>query len=315
MEFEYQLFDNKMPAFLDTEAHETNDNVDDENSEQMKTFYCNQPGCKKNFRYRSEIQRHLVTHTNKRPYVCNFKNCMKGFKRSDALATHMRIHTREKIFECPYLSCKSTFSTKAGLKYHTLKHKTEKRDFTKNEFKDFAVVEQEHADDFSHDFVVNFNEEPVVEHNEHLTFRKHYSHGSNGSGFDNTHVQQIMPINFGSEYVSSERNESESYQTNYSTPSNPTLNTSEVDGYFNYHFTTAPQNVASCAANLINFGEDPRVLLKAKALAPKSETSDKIIDMMQKIIEENSNLKKKLDLYQSYIRSPQVFGDEQTSLF
>jgi len=255
----------------------------------------------------------MVTHTNKRPYVCNFKNCMKGFKRSDALATHMRIHTREKIFECPYLSCKSTFSTKAGLKYHTLKHKTEKRDFTKAEMKDFAVIEE--SSEFPQEFVMNFNDEPINESPENLTFRKHYSHGSNNSGFDNTQIQQIMPINFGNEYLSSERNESESYMTNYSSPSNPTLNTSEVDGYFNYHFTTAPQNVSSCAANLINFGEDASSMLKAKALAPKSETSEKIIDMMQKIIEENSSLKKKLDLYQRLMSGPQVYGGEQTSLF
>jgi uncharacterized Zn-finger protein len=97
MEFDYQTYDSKTQAFFDFEAPQTSsDRIDDEHSETMKAFYCSQPGCKKSFRYRSEILRHMVTHTSKRPYVCTFKNCMKGFKRSDALATHMRIHTREK---------------------------------------------------------------------------------------------------------------------------------------------------------------------------------------------------------------------------
>jgi len=327
MDFEYQLFDTKIATFIDDEAPATNDN-EDEQSEGMQTYNCTYPGCKKNFRYRSEIMRHTVTHTNKRPYVCSFKNCMKGFKRSDALATHMRIHTREKTFECPYAACKSTFSTKAGLKYHTLKHKTEKRlNNNGQELKVFSVIDQENLKyetnehDFSNDDVMEFGEEPVLETPyENLNFIKHYSHASNYSftgfdaaRFDNTHLQQIAPMNFCDNAVHSEKMESDTYLTNYSTLSNPTNNSAEVDGYLNYHFTNAPQNVANCAANLINFTEDTSSGIKAKSLMSKS--SDRIIDMMQKIIEENSNLKKKLDLYQRLITGPQYVGEEQNNFF
>lgn len=91
-----------------------------------KKYKCKYPGCDKVFRYRSEIVRHTVTHTNQRSYICPYKDCQKAFKRSDALATHLRIHTGDKPYKCPVGSCQLSFSTKAGLRYHVLKHKNDK---------------------------------------------------------------------------------------------------------------------------------------------------------------------------------------------
>jgi len=323
MEFDYQTYDSKAQAFFDFEAPQTsNDKNDDEHSETMKAFYCSQPGCKKSFRYRSEILRHMVTHTNKRPYVCTFKNCMKGFKRSDALATHMRIHTREKTFECPYGNCKSTFSTKAGLKYHTLKHKSEKRS-TNHVAKQYPVMEQEYVQygtseqEFSSDdLFLEMSEESMPETPfENLNFQEQYPMEENYGNpafecayFDNTQVQPITPFNFGEKATFQERNEFDTYLTNYSTPSNMSK---EADAYNSYHFINAPQNAMSCAAKLINNTDDFNVLTKVKS----NESNDKLIEMMQKIVEENSNLKKRLDFYQCVMREPQYLAEEQNGIF
>ena len=89
-------------------------------------FKCKYAGCDRAFRYKSEILRHTLTHTNQRAFTCPHEDCRKSFKRSDALATHMRIHTGEKPYQCPVGSCQLSFPTKAGLRYHVLKHKNDK---------------------------------------------------------------------------------------------------------------------------------------------------------------------------------------------
>lgn len=322
MEFEYQTYDSKAQAFLDFDAPQTSyDKNDDEYADTMKAFYCSYSGCKKSFRYRSEILRHMVTHTSKRPYVCTFKNCMKGFKRSDALATHMRIHTREKTFECPYGSCKSTFSTKAGLKYHTLKHKTEKHS-TNHARKQNPVMEQENVSsdmEFSQDLYLDMSAEYILNAPlDGLNFQEQYSMGDNYYGnpasdmtyFDNTQVQPINPLNFGDKAAFQEKNEFDTYMTNYSTPSIMSNNSKDADVYNNYHFTNAPQNAMSCAATLINNTED-----FGFTRIKSNESNDKLIDMMQKIVEENSNLKKRLEIFQRVIRSPQYPAEEQNGIF
>jgi uncharacterized Zn-finger protein len=298
----------------------SDDKNDDENADTMKAFYCSYSGCKKSFRYRSEILRHMVTHTSKRPYVCTFKNCMKGFKRSDALATHMRIHTREKTFECPYGSCKSTFSTKAGLKYHTLKHKTEKNS-TNHVCKQKPLIEQENFSseiEFSEDLYLDMSAECMFETPLNgLNFQEQYPMGENYYGnpasdmayFDNTQVQPINPI-FGDKAVFQENNEFDAYMTTYSTPSNVSNNSKDADVYNNYHFINAPQNAMSCAATLINNTED-----FGFTRIKSNEVNDKLIDMMQKIVEENSNLKKRLETFQRVIRNPQYLAEEQNGIF
>jgi len=91
-----------------------------------KTYFCQYPQCGKCFRFKSEIMRHMSTHTNNRPYVCPYNDCGKSFKRADALENHLRIHTRETPFICEYEGCGMGFTTKASLRYHILKHKDEK---------------------------------------------------------------------------------------------------------------------------------------------------------------------------------------------
>jgi hypothetical protein len=310
MEFEYQVYeDNQAQTFLNfDEAPKTSsDKNDDEYAEPMKAFYCTQPGCKKSFRYRSEILRHMVTHTNKRPYVCTYKNCMKGFKRSDALATHMRIHNREKTFECPYGSCKSTFSTKAGLKYHTLKHKSEKH--TAKQGNQFVGMEQNA--NTNEDLFLEMDPESMIESSLESNFQEQYPMGENDdygydASFDNTYVQPIAPFQFNEKAACQDKNEFDTYLTNYSTPSN--MSNISADGY---HFINGPQNVMSCAANIISNTEDSNSLSMTKV-----DSNDKLFAMMQNIVEENSNLKKRLDQYQRYMmRGPQYPAEEQNGIF
>jgi hypothetical protein len=92
----------------------------------QKNFMCKFPDCGKVFRYKSEIVRHIATHSEFRPYICDHPGCNKSFKRRDALENHTRTHTKEKPFECPHEECDLKFPTKASLRYHLLKHEGQK---------------------------------------------------------------------------------------------------------------------------------------------------------------------------------------------
>jgi len=149
-------------------------------------------------------------------------------------------------------------------------------------------------------------------------FQEQYSSDNNynfdPAQFDNTYIQQITPITF-SEKVFPERNSYDSYLTNYSTPSSMSNISQDGDAYPIYHFTNASQYAMSSAANLINNSDDLNSISKAKSLNSKSESNDKLYDMMNKIVEENSNLKKKLDFFQRFMRGPQSFAEEQNGIF
>lgn len=92
----------------------------------QKSFMCKVPDCGKVFRYKSEIVRHIATHSEYRPYICDIPSCSKSFKRRDALENHLRTHTKETPFICPNEGCEQKFPTKASLRYHLLKHEGQK---------------------------------------------------------------------------------------------------------------------------------------------------------------------------------------------
>lgn len=87
-----------------------------------KTFRCLASGCGKTFRFKSDMERHIVIHTKTRPYACAHPNCGKTFKRPDALKSHMAIHNEEIQFTCPVPGCNAVFQKKSALQYHVIKH-------------------------------------------------------------------------------------------------------------------------------------------------------------------------------------------------
>lgn len=90
-------------------------------------FVCKIQDCKKVFRFKSEIERHVSAHSETRPFKCTFPGCQRNFKRGDALENHVRgQHTGEAPLTCTFPGCNLTFTTSAKLRYHTLLHSEEK---------------------------------------------------------------------------------------------------------------------------------------------------------------------------------------------
>ena len=93
-----------------------------------KIYYCLISGCGKTFKFKSEMNRHLIIHTGQRPFQCTFTGCTKTFKRSDALVNHMKVHSYQNPLHCTVTGCSSQFTTKSALNYHLQKHQN-KKDF------------------------------------------------------------------------------------------------------------------------------------------------------------------------------------------
>ena len=95
-----------------------------ENLNNHKSYYeCSAPDCGKQFKFKSELDRHQAIHSSTRPFVCSFLGCNKDFKRADALKNHMRIHTNTAKYICDVEGCGSQFVNRGAWKYHLLKHK------------------------------------------------------------------------------------------------------------------------------------------------------------------------------------------------
>ena len=86
--------------------------------EDKKCFQCKV--CKIKFTYESQLDRHMDSHTDKKPFKCASKNCPKfkeGFKSQQSLNHHMDIHAGKQI-PCTVAGCMKAFPTKAYLKEH-----------------------------------------------------------------------------------------------------------------------------------------------------------------------------------------------------
>ncbi|KAM9028344.1 PR domain zinc finger protein 5 isoform 10-T10 [Ara ararauna] len=59
-------------------------------------FECQE--CDKKFILANQLKRHMITHSEKRPYTCEV--CNKSFKRLDQVTAHKIIHSEDKPYKC-----------------------------------------------------------------------------------------------------------------------------------------------------------------------------------------------------------------------
>lgn len=60
---------------------------------------CGHVGCGKAFPSRSRLQRHLIVHTDEKPYECPFEGCRRRFSRRDNMLQHHKSHRTRGAYE------------------------------------------------------------------------------------------------------------------------------------------------------------------------------------------------------------------------
>ncbi|XP_046405000.1 zinc finger protein OZF-like [Ischnura elegans] len=74
--------------------------------------------CAKLFSWKTNLQSHLLTHTEEKPYVCTY--CPRSFYRNSNLQSHMYTHAGEKPYQCGI--CPKAFTQKDRLQTHMFTH-------------------------------------------------------------------------------------------------------------------------------------------------------------------------------------------------
>ena len=120
-------------------------------------FTCSFPQCDFSSYAKSDLQKHMLTHSNDRPFACYFPGCSyKGktakcvtdhqkkvhdparakdkecplcpdkFFDNNSLSTHIKAHVDEKPYSCSYPNCNVRRVHKSAIKQHEITHRNEK---------------------------------------------------------------------------------------------------------------------------------------------------------------------------------------------
>jgi hypothetical protein len=85
-------------------------------SEKSKEYLCQEQGCGKCFKRKGDFTRHLLSHSDVRPFACN--TCEKKFKLKGDLTKHEFSHKLVKEFICNVEGCGKRFTLPGNLARH-----------------------------------------------------------------------------------------------------------------------------------------------------------------------------------------------------
>lgn len=137
-------------------ANLSDDDSEDDDDDKGEKLVCSFPGCKKILRSRFNLKRHLkkheggqpflctvcprrfatvdtlnkhaVTHANKKPYLCRWEGCGQSFADVSNVKRHEMSHLGLKPFRCPVDDCGGAFTRRSSLKSHLLTRHNMKRE-------------------------------------------------------------------------------------------------------------------------------------------------------------------------------------------
>mmetsp|Transcript_28045 Transcript_28045/g.32164 ORF Transcript_28045/g.32164 Transcript_28045/m.32164 type:complete len:281 (-) Transcript_28045:345-1187(-) len=82
----------------------------------MEQHVCDHPGCKKSFKSKYSLRRHMLSHLDVKKFKCEI--CGKRFILKQYLKEHNYIHDGKKPYKCPYSGCRMAFRQPGKLSMH-----------------------------------------------------------------------------------------------------------------------------------------------------------------------------------------------------
>ena len=76
---------------------------------------CDWPGCTKMSKNNTDLKKHMVSHSDEKPYACDWPGCDLKFKRINQRNRHIETHSDEKNMVC---DCGKRFKNNSNLKQH-----------------------------------------------------------------------------------------------------------------------------------------------------------------------------------------------------